>query len=120
MIPKLIVGETTKNWVDGQSVTPHPLLHQFALLIEDARRKGYRLRSWQLARASYSFDTLTGRATGINETIVAIFEQADEEHAESARPEAGREEAEEASVGEPLAGDFGVEPPAPLPEAPEE
>jgi hypothetical protein len=82
-----IVGEITKNYVDGQPVgSPQLLSMLFEQMIEHNRLKGYRLHTWQLHRLYRRVHvevpgTTSGRvlqeALALEETIIAVFEKAD-------------------------------------------
>jgi hypothetical protein len=72
---QFIVGEVSKNWVNGEPLNGDPiLLHQlFAVMIETNWRRGYKLHSFQINRVLF-------RGTGpddneLNETIIAVFER---------------------------------------------
>ena len=64
--PDTIVAEVSKNYPQGGN--PLALSQMFEQAIEHNRRRGYRLRDWQLSR-------VVG-GDYINETIVAVFERA--------------------------------------------
>lgn len=64
--PGTIVAEVSKNY--PQRDNPLALCQMFEQAIEHNRRRGYRLRDWQLSR-------VVG-GDYINETIIAVFERA--------------------------------------------
>jgi hypothetical protein len=70
MIPvpePFIVAEISKNWRNGESVAPTPILAiQFEILINNNLVRGYVLHTFQLHRMMVEPDQL-------NETIIAVF-----------------------------------------------
>jgi hypothetical protein len=61
-----IVAEITKNWSDGQPVTPGTVSQEFERIIELNRRRGYTLYKFSLAVTPLRGGMLT-------ETIIAVF-----------------------------------------------
>lgn len=67
-----IVAEISKNWIDGRSVLPTPLLaQQFEAIININAARGYELVTFQLHRL------MTGPEE-LNETIIAVFRYVNE------------------------------------------
>ena len=68
--PPWIVGEVSKNWDDGEPVSGDGrfLCELFEAMVNHNHQRGYRLHSFQLHRVMYS-------DTGMNETIIAVFER---------------------------------------------
>jgi hypothetical protein len=68
---RFIVAEVSKNWKDGQELTPGSglLAQQFERVIAVNEARGYRLVEWRLHRL------MTG-PNEMNETIIALFERA--------------------------------------------
>lgn len=68
---RFIVAEVSKNWIDGQELTPGSglLAQQFERVIDVNDARGYRLVEWRLQR------TMTA-PNAMNETIIAVFERA--------------------------------------------
>ncbi len=69
---QFIVGEVSKNWIDGVSLEPGLLCQQFEAMIERNRTRGYRLHSFSLHRQMT-------KPLELNETIIAVFERSDPE-----------------------------------------
>lgn len=65
-----IVGEVSKNWPEGagEQAFPRLLSERFEVVIETNRRRGYKLHSWAL--------NTTPSASGVIETIIAVFQRA--------------------------------------------
>jgi hypothetical protein len=67
--PRFIVAEVSKNWRDGQEVTPTgPLAVQFERVINVNAARGYVLRQFQVHRMLIT-------PTEMNETVIAVFER---------------------------------------------
>lgn len=75
----MIVAEITKNWTGTEK--PSRLISQeFELVIENNRKRGYRLASWRMTMVGTpSGLVMPARSmveeTSITETIVAVFER---------------------------------------------
>jgi hypothetical protein len=71
---RFIVGEVSKNWVNGESATPLLLCQLFERMIATNLTRGYRLHSFQIHRIMVrEGDDL--HAPDLNETIIAVFER---------------------------------------------
>lgn len=67
-----IVGEVSKNWRNGEEVTPGSglLAQQFERMLNHNLGRGYRLLSFQIHRMMVSPEEM-------NETIIAVFVRMD-------------------------------------------
>lgn len=70
MDPRFIVAEISKNWSNGEEITPGSglLAQQFERVINVNAERGYRLIDWRLDRV-----IINGHE--MNETIIAVFER---------------------------------------------
>lgn len=67
-IPRRIVAEISKGWIDGDELAPTPILSEsFERVIMVNAERGFELESWRLDRIFHQ-DT-----KHLNETIVAVF-----------------------------------------------
>lgn len=67
MIKKRIVAEVTKNWPSQDISTVNKLLSQkFEHVIEENRKRGYRLEDWKFSQIQLDQNLMT-------ETIIAVF-----------------------------------------------
>ena len=67
---RFIVAEVSKNWRNGQEVTPGSglIAQQFERVVNVNAGRGYRLLTFSLHRLATGPDEL-------NETIIAVFER---------------------------------------------
>ena len=72
----MIVAEISKNYIDGEPVVEAFLAEHFEEVILRNHARGYRLHSWKLSRVVVHEGSIEGSITEVNETIIAVFEKA--------------------------------------------
>jgi hypothetical protein len=64
--PYRIVAEVSKNWFRGDPPSAIFLSQKFEEVIEENRKRGYELESWQFCQTNFHPDIIV-------ETIIAVF-----------------------------------------------
>jgi hypothetical protein len=71
-LPRFIVAEISRNWIEGASLRPGTLASDFEHVLTHNLERGYTLVSFQLHR-------VVVRAGEMNETIIAVFQRQGDE-----------------------------------------
>lgn len=75
---RFIVGELSKNWIDGSPCEPSGTLsQQFERMLAVNHERGYRLLSFRLHRLTVALHQHPNdpfQPQGLNETLIAVFE----------------------------------------------